>query len=244
MTTNINRQPAGVPTGGQFATSTRQESVVTLADARGAARQALGETETAYRAARERAHQVEVAQWIADADLPPGATVDLVTWPEEPNGDGTYDIDLGTVYDADGEEFDDLSGENGAIPAGHSDSDSTDLDVFLADGRDDRISVDKVRAWVAEQGLSGQPGDPYDDLHETSDRWATSLDAEQARRFLVASGVSEHEIDQALAADELVDLTVDVASTYASDAVNGNDSCTDLEARLNSLIRTDPAPER
>lgn len=125
---------------------------------RDAAQQAYTEaTEHAARAAaaKTRAHVLDATARILDADLPAGAAIDLITWPEENNGDDTFDVDLGTVYDQDGNEIGDLSG-TGALPAGHYGDDTpdhTDFDIWIT--RDDgRISVDKVHTWA---GIGAAP---------------------------------------------------------------------------------------
>lgn len=128
---------------------------------------AIRDREAAEAIAREKsavANRLFLAVSLAEAEVPAGSYVGLVTWDDEHNGDGTYVVALATVYDEDGEEIGDL-GSGGAINADRFEPNAnhygTDYDEFLAVLDDDFgadeplvISVDKVNAWVAENGWS------------------------------------------------------------------------------------------
>ncbi|KQP63130.1 hypothetical protein [Nocardioides sp. Leaf285] len=114
------------------------------------------------RADAERLHREAVAHealaWRLEAyevlkDLPEDHRVHTTTWPEEPNGDGTFDVDLGDVLDAEGERVGDLGGQ-GAVPAGWFTGDEmlparTAYDVWRIDSYDPEspISIATMKAW-------------------------------------------------------------------------------------------------
>lgn len=105
-------------------------------------------------------NRLVLAQVLLDADLPREAVVEMTDWADEPNGDGTYDVDPGEAYDPQtNESFGDLGGQ-GATSAGHYDGhgepSGTDWDIFLtADevepGELPLLSVAKVYDWLADQ---------------------------------------------------------------------------------------------
>lgn len=114
----------------------------------------------AQRDAQEAAATVNrlvLAQVLLDADLPREAVVEMTDWADEPNGDGTYDVDPGEAYDPQtNESFGDLGGQ-GAVSAGHYDGhgepSGTDWDIFLTGDEVDRgelplLSVAKVYDWL------------------------------------------------------------------------------------------------
>lgn len=100
-----------------------------------ATRQSLDEahdaTWSAYAQARDDQHRLALATALLDADVAPGSFVATTSWPEEPNADGTYDIDPTEVYDQHGTYVTDIGGR-GALPAGRCD-DSGAWDTFAAD---------------------------------------------------------------------------------------------------------------
>lgn len=106
-------------------------------------------------------NRLALAEMLLEADLPRTAIVQMVDWVDEPNADGSYDVDLGEAYEVDDEDdsYGDLGG-TGAIAAGHHDGDGnalgTDWDMFLADtpvepGEYPMLSVAKVYDWLAAQ---------------------------------------------------------------------------------------------
>lgn len=106
-------------------------------------------------------NRLALAEALLDAEIPEGALVDLYDWADEPNTDGTYDMDISEAYmpiEDGGEVYGDLAGQ-GAIPAGHVDG-GTDWDLFLVENTPERnrIEVTKVYAWLAAQpqGTTGQ----------------------------------------------------------------------------------------
>lgn len=116
--------------------------------------------EAAMAEANEQAaiiNRLALAEMLLGAELPRTAVVEMMDWAEEPNPDGTYDVDLSEAYDTEDEDVDygDLGG-TGAISAGHHDGDNdlgTDWDLFLDDGEVEpgefpRISVAKVYDWL------------------------------------------------------------------------------------------------
>jgi hypothetical protein len=108
-------------------------------------------TASLYNTQRARFHRLALAKTFAEAGVPADAKVTLTTWEDEPNEDGTYDVDPGEVIAADGEILLDLGG-NGALPAGNPGGVTTDYDIFL-DGTDEYtgerlISAAKVYDWV------------------------------------------------------------------------------------------------
>lgn len=109
--------------------------------------------------ARARQHRLVLAEVLLDADLPRTAVVEMTDWADEPNDDGTYDLDPGEAYDPETDEvYGDLGGQ-GAVSAGHHDGNTslgTDWDIFLTDdevapGEYPQISVAKVYDWLAAQ---------------------------------------------------------------------------------------------
>lgn len=103
---------------------------------------------------REKLNQVALVNIVLEADLPEGSLVEIVEWSDEANPDNTFDMTLGQVYSADGDELEDLTGAVDTLTAGrdiYSDGTiSTDWDVFLG-GNGRQISVDKVREWVQRE---------------------------------------------------------------------------------------------
>lgn len=102
-------------------------------------------------------NRLALAEMLLEADLPRTAVVQMVDWADEPNGDGTFDVDLGEAYEAEDEDegYGDLGG-TGAITAGHYDGDDTpagtDWDMFFTGaevepGEYPLISVAKVYDW-------------------------------------------------------------------------------------------------
>lgn len=115
-----------------------------------AAQQALAE-------AAALQNRLVLAEVLLDADLPRTAVVEMTDWVDEPNGDGTYDVDPGEAYDPESNEsYGDLGGQ-GAITAGHYNGDGTpagtDWDMYLTGDKPEPgeyplISVAKVYDWL------------------------------------------------------------------------------------------------
>lgn len=117
--------------------------------------------QTAITAATEAATQVNrlaLAQILLDAEIPENAHVTLTDWADEPNGDGTYDMDVDEAYlpaeKFEDEEVLDNIGGSGAIAAGHVGG-GTDWDIFMLDAAPkhgiQRIEVAKVYTWLRNQ---------------------------------------------------------------------------------------------
>lgn len=113
----------------------------------------LAQREAARSHAVEAAAQVNrlvLAEALLAADLPEDAVVDVTDWAEEPNGDGTYDMDIAEAYLPNGDSLGDLGGQ-GAISAGRVDG-GTDWDLFLLNADDPAtLSVAKVYDWLRNQ---------------------------------------------------------------------------------------------
>lgn len=114
----------------------------------------------AAQAAALNVNRLVLAQVFLSADLPREAVVEMTDWADEPNGDGTYDVDPGEAYlPESNESLGDLGGQ-GAVSAGHYDGMGepvgTDWDLFLTDdtvepGEMPLLSVAKVYDWLASQ---------------------------------------------------------------------------------------------
>lgn len=120
------------------------------------------QTQAAAAKAAAQVNRLALAQALLEADLPAQAHVRVTDWADEPNGDGTYDLDPGEAWlPADNGEDEaylgDLGGQ-GAIAAGHYDGDGepagTDWDLFLVDGETAVLSVAKVYDWLTNQADS------------------------------------------------------------------------------------------
>lgn len=103
--------------------------------------------------AAHRALVLRLETFEALKDLPDDHAVSTVAWPEEPYGNGTFDVDLNVVYDANGDEVDDIGGQ-GAVPAGwYTTGDDvpwrTAYDVWREDpaNPESDIEIAKMKAW-------------------------------------------------------------------------------------------------
>ncbi len=98
-----------------------------------------------------RSNRLELASRILGASdvFASGDTVQVVQW-NDWNEDGSFDVSFGAVFSEEGEQvgdFAEMTGVGGALPAAWAEG--TDFDSFMVDcDGDQRIAVDKVRAWV------------------------------------------------------------------------------------------------
>jgi hypothetical protein len=100
-------------------------------------------------------NRIALAQILLDAEIPENAHVDLMDWADEPNEDGTYDMDVNEAYLPATNEVIDSIGGSGAVPAGRLGG-GTDWDIFMIDIAPKygmrHIEVAKVYAWLRAQG--------------------------------------------------------------------------------------------
>lgn len=162
MSIKQNRQPAGTPTGGQFAAGSTGEPQTSLqspgpvsrpdtaqvhADRATDISGDIAAVETALAKLREEQTRHEVAAFVAD--LPPQAhEVQVVEWSDDAvNDHGSFDITLGEVTDADGNTVD----HHGDITISMRGDDSSPTHWAQAFGESDyppsSIKVEAVRQW-------------------------------------------------------------------------------------------------
>ena len=113
-------------------------------------------TREATEGLRADANRVHLAEFLAEEGVLEGARISVLDWADEAHEDGTYDVDVYEVYDADGEFVADIGGIAGAVAAGHLDGDGepvgTDWDIFMNVNEnvfaEPTIEASKVYAWV------------------------------------------------------------------------------------------------
>lgn len=118
--------------------------------------------------AAHRALAHRLAAYDRLKDLPADHTVSTLVLYSEPNSDGTFDVELDTVYDAEGDEVLDLIAQpdSGAAPLGWYDDSAlgyrTAFDTWRADSSnpDSDIEMARVHAWYAD--LAATPAVPTD----------------------------------------------------------------------------------
>lgn len=101
--------------------------------------------------ARVHSARLDLAQMVLNDDLPSGSTVVIIDWSDEPNEDGTFDMDLGEAYDADGTLLCDAGGR-GAVAAGYT-AGGTAWDIFLSEESNEAesyVDVNLVHAWLSD----------------------------------------------------------------------------------------------
>lgn len=169
MSTNPNREPAGIPTGGQFAAGSTGESQTSLrppandpdpaqshTDRAKALSKDIAAVEAALAKLREEESRHEVAAFVAK--LPPQAhEIEVVEWSDDVvNDHGSYDITLGEVTDTDGNTIE----HREDVTISMRGDDSSPTHWASAFGEDDyppsSLKVDAVRQWsAANQSPSG-----------------------------------------------------------------------------------------
>lgn len=101
-------------------------------------------------------------------DYPADYSIETMLWPEDANDDGTFDVNLRGVLNADGDVVEDFEGEPGGIPAGwfdENDKPRSAFDVWRKDSDPDSpIQMGRVHAWFkdyqayrAAEGLESSP---------------------------------------------------------------------------------------
>lgn len=97
--------------------------------------------------------RLEAAEHIDALGYPDDHTITTMTWEDETNADGTFDIDLNDVYDNKGYEVASIGGTEGAVPAGRYGDEGQTYTVYDVwredpDSMYSDIRIARVRAWL------------------------------------------------------------------------------------------------
>lgn len=181
MTTEPNRQPEGIPTGGQFAKTTHSDRTVTLDDPRTARRAAFNRFATAtdarILALKEDASRAQLRNMIDDLRQ---AHPEVQSFELYLDDDG--DIAANFVRDADGNDIEEAEVD---LTESLRAADPDEMQALACVPHD----VDEMLAWEPEGGLAQDPADPFAhltgmDKAKAQARFAQKASAEAAEAYV------------------------------------------------------------
>lgn len=132
------------------------------------------EIQAALAAQDALAHRLDAYKFVL-RHCEDGQSVSTLTWPEEPNEDGTFDVAFNVVYDANGVGVEDVGDASISAPAGWFTGNErnpyrTAYDVWREDSEnpDSDIDIRKVREW--HQAYTATASEPNETPEETAKR--------------------------------------------------------------------------